>query len=267
MEKESSLAHPLIAELRHQGHTAKQIADRLGLTKSAVQGRLQRLGVRADRKRPRKIDEARLSELVRSGMTHKLAAETLGVSISCVERRCKTLDLETARTGPRAGEGHTGWKSGRVVDKYGYILIYVPMHPYARAIGRVSEHRLLMEVVLGRYLLAGEVVDHIDGNPYHNWPDNLRLFASNADHLRKELTGRLKSTPRKSIPGAYGSNQTIDQCPEETETLALCPSETRQRLARHILIHRPTTAHRNLSHRAYLRSGALEAPFPPPSTG
>lgn len=82
------------------------------------------------------------------------------------------------------------WTGGRVVDKHGYILVKANDHPNANCSGYVREHRLVMERVLGRYLEPQEVVDHIDGNTANNDPANLRLFASNADHLRATLKGK-----------------------------------------------------------------------------
>jgi hypothetical protein len=51
-----------------------------------------------------------------------------------------------------------------------------------------------MEKQLGRSLLPEEVVDHIDGITIHNDPSNLRLFATNGDHLRATITGITKRT-------------------------------------------------------------------------
>lgn len=255
--------HIQIVESLRQGRTVKQTAAALGLRHLQLQAYCQRRQIRSpwNKNAPKKIDENRLRCLLADGQTQPQIAKELGVSRSCVERRCRALGLETPRTGPRSGQDHPQWSSGRVVDKHGYVEIYVPLHPLSRRVGRVAEHRLVMEVVLGRYLLPDEVVDHQDDHPHHNWPDNLRVFASNADHLKAELTDREKATPRSSIPGAYGSNQTIDRCPAESETLARCPSEIRRMLERHIRIHRPTIAHRTLSRRAILRSGAIEEPF------
>jgi hypothetical protein len=53
------------------------------------------------------------------------------------------------------------------------------------------EHRLVLETKLGRYLTDREVVDHVDGLHLHNDPSNLRLFDSNAAHLKATITGQI----------------------------------------------------------------------------
>jgi hypothetical protein len=91
---------------------------------------------------------------------------------------------------PPLREERLGWKGGVKIVK-GYKYQRTPKHPLASKHGQyVAVHRLVMEETLGRYLLATEVVDHIDGNTMNNHPDNLRVFASNADHLRVTLAGR-----------------------------------------------------------------------------
>ena len=83
-----------------------------------------------------------------------------------------------------------GWKGGVKLAK-GYSYKKSPGHPHAsKHGGYVAVHRLVVEQKLGRYLLPAEVVDHIDGNIRNNHPDNLRVFSSNAEHLRATLTGR-----------------------------------------------------------------------------
>ena len=46
----------------------------------------------------------------------------------------------------------------------------------------VREHVLVAEKKLGRRLRTGETVHHIDKNKANNNPDNLMIFATNADH-------------------------------------------------------------------------------------
>lgn len=136
--------------------------------------------------------EAQIRQLVEeAGLQQRLIAQRLGVSQSFVERVCRRLQLRTQRTGPRSGEGHPGWKGGRYVDQDGYVLVYKPEHPQARKAGYVLEHRLVAESVLGRLLEPGEVVHHRDRNKQNNDPSNLEVFATNGEHLRLELLGRV----------------------------------------------------------------------------
>src|SRR5262245_38465839 len=65
-----------------------------------------------------------------------------------------------APSGAQHGARNAGWRGGRTVDKSGYVLLLRPEHPYANRHGYVREHRLVMEQVLGRYLLPTEVVHH-----------------------------------------------------------------------------------------------------------
>lgn len=257
---------PEILRLKDQGYLAKRIAELLGVTKGTLQSFCHRRGVVFPKNTPKKVNEESLRQLIAAGHTQTHIAAILCVSKSAIERRCARLGLQTARKGPRSGAGHPDWKDGRVLEKHGYIRIWVPLHPQASYIGCVPEHRLVMEVVLGRYLDPKEVVNHRDGHPAHNWPANLEVFASNADHLRSELTARTKATPRSSIPGAYGNSQKIARCPDESETLGRCTSRIRRLLAWYIESHRPTNEHRRLPRRAIRRTGAWRDPFQPEST-
>ena len=54
---------------------------------------------------------------------------------------------------------------------------------YTKLYGR-HEHRLVAEQMLGRELLPGEVVHHIDGDKRNNAPNNLMVFPSQSDHVK-----------------------------------------------------------------------------------
>lgn len=253
-----------------QGVERNEMARRLGVEKYQVESYLSRRKIRAVRQGDGKhLDRELVTRLIEvEKKTHQEVAALAGCSRSAVERAAKHWGLKTYRTGPRSCEGHRQrWNGGRMLDKHGYILVFVPLHPQASNTGYAREHRLVMEVVLGRYLSAQEVIDHRDSHPWHNWPDNLRVYASNADHLKATLTGREKSTPRKSIPGAYGNNQKIFRCPEQSETLALCPEETIRLLEMHIRAHRPTKEQAAQARKTYFRSGAIHPVFRSMSTG
>lgn len=119
----------------------------------------------------------------------------IAVQIGCSEKHVQNIlrvhNAERLPRGAREGEQNHSYRGGRIVDLDGYILVSAPDdHPQARKTGLIYEHRLIAEKNIGRYLLLTEVVDHIDGLHLHNAPDNLRVFDSNADHLRATISGQ-----------------------------------------------------------------------------
>ena len=86
----------------------------------------------------------------------------------------------------RFASDNPNWKGGRRLGPNGYIEIYSPGHPAARA-NYVMEHRLVMEKILGRYLHRKEHVHHKNENKTDNDPSNLELI-SQADHARRHMT-------------------------------------------------------------------------------
>lgn len=136
-----------------------------------------------------------LSDGIRSSVE---IGELVGLSPRYVRRIVQRYGLPHLTEGSQSGKRNHQFVAGRRICRAGYAYITAPNdHPYAckrtnRDIKLIREHRLVMEQKLGRYLLPSEVVDHIDGLTLHNSPENLRLFASNGEHLNRTITGRPK---------------------------------------------------------------------------
>jgi hypothetical protein len=123
-------------------------------------------------------------------------AADLGCLQKYVQRIMKEFDLPRLPPFSPIGERNASYAGGRRIDQDGYVYVSAYGHPFApvlkgKVVPRIYEHRLVVEKKLGRYLLPSEVVDHIDGITLHNHPDNLRVFASNADHLSATISEKV----------------------------------------------------------------------------
>jgi hypothetical protein len=85
--------------------------------------------------------------------------------------------------GSQHRERNHQWKGGRSIASNGYVLIKVGVdHHLADVRGYAYEHRLVAEQKIGRRLLAGEIVHHVDGDKQNNDPANLQVEPSIAAH-------------------------------------------------------------------------------------
>ena len=81
--------------------------------------------------------------------------------------------------GVRAKSIH--YNGGYSLTPDGYIKMYVGKTKKGHT-RYISEHRIIMEKILGRKLSKQEIVHHINGVPYDNRPENLMLFNNAGDH-------------------------------------------------------------------------------------
>lgn len=67
-----------------------------------------------------------------------------------------------------------------IKSSQGYILEFNPTHPRGKSNnGYVFEHIIVMEKKIGRYLINGETVHHINGIKDDNRIENLELWSTN----------------------------------------------------------------------------------------
>lgn len=82
------------------------------------------------------------------------------------------LNSIKARKGKVGGNN----KGGRVIDKSGYVSLWMPDHPNCRSAGYIHEHRVVMSKLIGRPLKSNENVHHKNGIRSDNRPENLELW-------------------------------------------------------------------------------------------
>jgi len=178
------------------GRSTVDLAQEFGVTPPTIARLLKKCGI-ATRSRSElnhmraPFDEAELLKMVDDAkMSLWEIAGKLGVSLPTIERALRRLGVRSKKGRGSPMEKNFFWTGGRTKDVDGYILVKAPGHPFAGNRGYVREHRLVMEEKLGRYLDPDEVVHHLDGVNDNNDPDNLEVYATNAEHLKAELTGK-----------------------------------------------------------------------------
>lgn len=89
-------------------------------------------------------------------------------------KQVKSATCGSCRTVAKSSNGN--WKGGKTYHKRGYLMILAPEHPRGLRSPYVFEHILVVESMIGRYLIDGETVHHRNGVRDDNRPENLELW-------------------------------------------------------------------------------------------
>lgn len=136
--------------------------------------------------------------------TQEAVAKKYGCNRSMVSMKMKSMGIQHHYD--KAGDNNPKWRGGRRKDQDGYIQVFCPDHPHCTARKEVSEHRLVMENTLGRYLDPTEIVHHINGTKDDNRPENLELIGSIGEHVY----GVHHDQRTRDATGKFISNKSVE---------------------------------------------------------
>lgn len=226
--------HDLIARMASEGKLSAEIAEATGSCSGSIAQYIRKHQIpwKPDHSRWRhghigacEVHHETVKSMAEAGATLDLIGEVVGTTRHRVREYLDRVGIQRPawREDCRpVGPLNPAWTGGRMLDKDGYVLLWMPGHPEENNNGYVREHRIVMARTLGRPLRPGEVVDHRNDVRDDNRPENLRLFASNAEHLSVTLTGQHSrasrglppSTRKKSSRGAQQSLAATTRQPE-----------------------------------------------------
>lgn len=83
----------------------------------------------------------------------------------------------------QVGKNHSHWQGGKVKMRNRWY-IWKPDYPFIKYSSYVPQYRLIAEKILGRYLIKGEEIHHINEIKDDDRPENLYLFANRSKHMR-----------------------------------------------------------------------------------
>ncbi|WP_223166458.1 HNH endonuclease [Nonomuraea sp. SYSU D8015] len=156
--------------------SSKKVARALRVPEDAVLRTLHEQGVRTRRRRYvlSADEEQRVVDLYRNGRTIRDIGVELQVPQRAVRQALRLLNIDLSERGSALGP-----RKVRIGKDGVYLGVRVddsdPMACMRQAGGLVLEHRLVMARHLGRPLLPGETVHHINNNGHDNRIENLQL--------------------------------------------------------------------------------------------
>jgi transposase len=229
------LATPLdITELRYlysdQGLSMNQIAKIKGCSPHTVRTVLDNYNVKAPQKeingvmrrfkpevqkifKTKPHSEKELREwLINEKLTVKEVAKRLSVTPCTVHNWKRRYGIYLPLAESRKYANAVRWRDDRkdIIIQNGYKEIYKPDHPRSDINGRVQEHFVIVEAMMGRMIAANEIVHHIDMDKLNNNKWNLSVIHT-VDHAKihkyYQLVGLYLSGVRSTAPDSFKFRQ------------------------------------------------------------
>jgi hypothetical protein len=121
--------------------------------------------------------EKRLS----GGESLRSVARTIGITYQGLQYHRRIWGAKILRPARTSGPGHASWGNGEYIDRWGYKMIRAPerlsRNPYT------PEHILVAEKKIGRQIVRGEHVHHLNGNKSDNSPENLLVCTASQHRI------------------------------------------------------------------------------------
>jgi hypothetical protein len=154
-----------LEEVYRETQSMLKTAKHFGVSKKLIMNYMNKYGLE---RRPWKVSDHAdtIKHLAELKWTAQEIADKVGHFAETVRRYARENDITI----------HDPYHPGFITTDSGYILLRRPNHPNADSKGYVREHILVMEAHIGRYLVDGEVVHHIDRDKSNNDLDNLQLM-------------------------------------------------------------------------------------------